>query len=220
MSNRFNWNGMNTGAAPPRAEAPAPAPAPSPSDEGPADLYEEKAVHITFAKIAKWGAVFLGLFGAGYVLRGLADSATGATGLLEALRSPRKKDDGDISGLGIVHAMWPGHGTNLSRPPSPEELAYWSTYYKRGAAAVGELPAAALPEVPRVVREPLPPPSRQETAAERALLAPSRPKTPRYAWGGGYSGMSGGYGGGYGGGYIEDHALPMGDDEFTIVKEG
>lgn len=207
--NRFQWNGSNTGAAPPRAEVPTPAPE---EDDAPADLREEKSVHITWAKIAKWGGIILGLFGAGYVLRGYADSTTGTASLLDALRG-RKKDEGDLSGLGVVGAMWPGHGVNLSRPPSPEELAYWSTYYKRGAQAVGELPPSTLPEVPRVVHEPLPPPSRQEQAAERALIASPKPRYPRYAWGGGYSGM--------GGGFAEDRMLPTTspDEEYEIVKE-
>jgi hypothetical protein len=144
------------------------------------ELSPSKSVHISWSKILKWGGVLLGVFGAGYVLRGYADSAKGTASLLESLRG--KRPDGDLSGLG----MWPSAG--IGRAPSPEELAYWSTYYKRGAAAVGELPSSVLPAVPRVEPVALPPPSPEEKSAERALLAsPRAPRVPRYAWGGGYS---------------------------------
>ena len=191
---------------------------------------EPKKLSITGGRLLKWGVLALGLFGAGYALRGWAESANGTANLLGALRGGRKREDGDLSGLGVIGAgggsipgMWPGSG----RPPTPEELAYWGTFYKRGAAAIGELPPAVLPQLPAVEREPLPPVTRTEQMAERSLLAPSRPRTPRYSWQGGYSSMGGGYdsfggggGGSYGGGY-SDPGLGGGGgaDEFTIVKE-
>ena len=187
---------------------------------------EPKKVSITAARIAKWGAVILGIFGAGYVLRGWADSTNGTANLLGALRG-RKREEGDLSGLGVVGAggsipgMWPGAG----RPPTPEELAYWSTFYKRGAAAV-ELPPAVLPQLPAVEREPLPPMGQTEKAAERSLLAPARPRKPQYGWQGGYSGMGGGYSydgfGGGSGGYVDPGpSLGMGGgpEGYSIVKE-
>ena len=216
MSGRYDWNRgsarpVETGVEEPRHE----------------DYEEPKKLSITGGRLLKWGVLALGLFGAGYALRGWAESANGTANLLGVLRG-RKRDDGDLSGLGIMGAgsipgMWPGSG----RPPTPEELASWGTFYKRGAAAIGELPPAVLPQLPAVEREPLPPVTRTEQMAERSLLAPSRPRTPRYGWQGGYSSMGGGYdsfggggGGSYGGGY-SDPGLGGGGgvDEFTIVKE-
>jgi len=168
----------------------------------------EKKVHINGRRILKWGAIILGIFGVGYVFRGWADSTNGTANLLEALRGGRKPEI-DLTGLG--GGMWPA--TGFSRPPTPEELSYWSTYYKRGAEASGALPPSVLPQLPTVERVELPPASRQEQAAERSLLAPARPKQPRYAWGGGY--------GGYGGFQEDYHAPPAGGgEEYTIVKEG
>jgi hypothetical protein len=190
---RYEWNGIGADMREPEPES---------QPEG------EKKVHIDGRRILKWGAVILGLFGIGYVFRGWADSTTGTANLLEALRS--RKPDGDLSGLGAT-GMWPTAG--FGRVPTPEELSYWSMYYKRGAEAAGQLPPAALPRLPVVEQVELQPPSRQEQAAEKSLLAPSRPKTPRYAWGGGY--------GGYGG-FQEDYHSPSlgGGEEYTIVKEG
>jgi hypothetical protein len=221
---RYDWNRGNTRDVEAGVEPPAHE-----------DVeVEPKKVSITAGRIVKWGAIILGIFGAGYALRGWAESTNGTANLLGVLRG-RKRDDGDLSGLGVMGAgggsipgMWPGVG----RPPTPEELAYWSTFYKRGAAAVGELPPAVLPQLPTVEREPMPPVTRAEQAAERSLIAPSRPRTPRYGWQGGYSGMGGGgysydgFGGGgnlslSGGSNYVEPALEMGGgaEEFTIVKE-
>jgi hypothetical protein len=197
---RFEWNGVGADTAA-RADARRGPDTHTPED----DPQEDKKVHIDGRRILKWGAIILGLFGVGYVFRGWADSTNGTANLLEALRG--RKPDVDLTGLG--GGMWPA--TGFSRPPTPEELSYWSTYYKRGAEAAGALPPSVLPQLPVVERVEMPPPSRQEQAAERSLLAPARPKTPRYAWGGGY--------GGYGG-FQEDYHAPVGGEEYTIVKEG
>ena len=216
MSGRYDWN---RGSARPVEMG---------VEEPRHDDYEEpKKLSITGGRLLKWGVLALGLFGAGYALRGWAESANGTANLLGALRGGRKREDGDLSGLGVIGAgggsipgMWPG----LGRPPTPEELAYWGTFYKRGAAAIGELPPAVLPQLPAVEREPLPPVTRTEQMAERSLLAPSRPRTPRYGWQGGYSGMGGGYsydgfGGGSGGYADSGPSLGGGEEPFTIVKE-
>ena len=125
---------------------------------------------------------FLGVFGAGYVLRGWGESTNGTANLLEALRGRRGEPSPEAAGL--LSGLWTQ--SNIVKPPSPEELAYWAHYYQRGAQVAGMLPPHAAPRLPQVVQEPMPPPTALERSAERTLLAPERPKRPRYPWAGHY----------------------------------
>ena len=229
MSGRFDWPGMGAEAPAARPAARAAAPREVPAhlpDETVEDEPEidEKKVHISWGRILKWTAIIGGLFGAGYVLRGWADSTNGTANLLSVLKGRREEGGGhELSGLAALGLVGGGAGGlgmgGLGRPPSPEELAYWSMYYRRGAQALGDLPPVALPRLPTVEQVPMPPASRQELAAERALLSSPKPRQPRYPWGGG---MGGGFQEDYygpspfgGGGYTQ----PGSDDEFVIIKE-
>lgn len=219
MSGRFDWSGAEAPARP-AARAAAPArevPSHLPDEEPEEVEVDEKKVHISWSRILKWTAIIGGLFGAGYVLRGWADSTNGTANLLSVLKGKREEAGSELSGLAALGLVGGGAGGlgmgGLGHPPSPEELAYWSMYYKRGAQALGELPPVALPRLPVVEQVPMPQASKQELAAERALLASPRPRQPRYPWGGGM-----------GGGFQEDYYGPSpfnagGDDEFVIVKE-
>jgi hypothetical protein len=176
----------------------------------------DKKTSITFKDLAKWGLGILAIFGAGYVLRGVADSANGTAGLLEAIRGPRDPGAPSVpfgmwGGPTMIGASIPGSAVGGAHPPTPEELAYWSVYYKRGAEAMQAF-TDSLPKLPEITHEPLAPPSAEEKAAERAILSSPKPRAPRNPWG--YGG-----GGGYGGSY--DYAPPNygGAEEFTIVKE-
>jgi hypothetical protein len=99
-----------------------------------------KGVHIGFSTIFKWLAGLGAVFGAGYVLRGVADSTNGTAALIDAVRGRRQEE----SEGGIVQ----GHGEPImGPPPSPEELEHWNSWYRRGAAAT--LPRIpALPPAP------------------------------------------------------------------------
>jgi hypothetical protein len=96
---------------------------------------EERGIHVTLAKILKWGLVVTGVFGAGYVLRGFADSTSGTASLLDALKN--RKGDGEAKD---------GHFQPMGPPPNPEELAYWNQWYRAGAEAArtGPLPPPAI----------------------------------------------------------------------------
>ena len=193
----------------------------APQTEERQPLANDAKVSITGKKLLKWGAIFLGVFGAGYVLRGWGESTNGTANLLDALRGRRGgSPEADPATAGLLSGLWTQ--SQIVKPPSPEELAYWAHYYQRGAQAAGTLPPHAAPRLPQVVQEPMPPPTALERSAERSLLAPERPKRPRYPWGGG------GYGGGYGGPSYSDPGFGGGGygggggfpgDEFTIVKE-
>jgi hypothetical protein len=178
---------------------------------------ESKKTSITWRDLVKSAVMVLGLFGAGYVMRGYAEGANGTASLLGALRG--RKDEPMPGGLPNMWGTGFG-GMPAATPPSPEELAYWATYYKRGNETLQAI-TSNLVRVPTVEQEQLQPASPEERSAERAMLGALRsPPRRRYAWEGGYG--SGGYGGGgYGGGYTPPELGPGGsDEEFTIVKEG
>jgi hypothetical protein len=189
---------------------------PVPDENGVVDMVGEdeiiKKTSITAGQIFRWAAGILAIFGAGYVLRGVADSTNGTASLLDAIKGRNATPD-------VPFGMWGGHpmmggmgGMGMGQPPTPEEISYWATFYRRGSDAMQVL-AASMPKLPEVEHEPLAPPSPEEKAAERALLNAGRSAPrPRNPWG---------YGGGYGsyGSSYDYLPPPPSQDEFTIVKE-
>jgi|SRR5271154_4730500 len=123
---------------------------PSISTGADTDGEEDRKVSITFPKILKWLAVLGTMFGAGYVLRGVADSTSGTASLVTALkgqREPEREGDG--------YALSPGAaGAAMGPPPSPEELEYWNQWFRKGAAATLPRVPALPPAPPHDSREP------------------------------------------------------------------
>ena len=120
-----------------------------------------KGVHISFSTILKWIAGLGAVFGAGYVLRGVADSTNGVATMVNAFR-PAKEEDGEAV---IVQAE------PARLPPSPEELREWNQRYQ----------AAMIPRIPTVPREPyLPPAPERRKRQDEFSIVPWSPDDPIY----------------------------------------